>query len=226
MPTQDDESDDRHRQSPVQIRIPEALKKEWKKAVDEQYGSYKNLITTAVNRELSDEYVQIEAAKKIESNVDIDVSGIDTEMNELQSEIQAIGTQLDDLYREMNSDSSEELTKNELMKLGMRVQDVLISVPSKKDMRNIKIEPGMTTARERVKISGYPEDIADYLGEDEYHVRKALIWLEAEETAPVHSFIQEGRRRFFELDTRLNDIEYGSDWEPPEDWDPFSIEDN
>jgi len=120
----------------------------------------------------------------------------------------------------------EELTKNELMKLGMRVQDVLVSVPSEEAMRNLKIEPGMTTANERVKISGYPEDIADYLDRDEYHVRKALIWLEAEQTAQVHSFIQEGRRRFFQLNPQLEDIEYGSDWEPPEDWDPFGMEDN
>jgi len=76
------------------------------------------------------------------------------------------------------------------------------------------------------KISGYPEDIADYLDRDEYHVRKALIWLEAEQTAQVHSFIQEGRRRFFQLNPQLEDIEYGSDWEPPEDWDPFGMEDN
>lgn len=227
MSAQEEDDEDPHRQVPVQIRIPQSLKEEWREDAESEYGSFKNLITTAVHRERSDKYILEKEVSDVAETIlasdefDVDLSG-------LESEIEAIKDQLDAISSSVVREGDESMERGELTRIAAQAEAALISVPDEETMRELEI-PIELPQDERAAITGYPEEIATFIGEEDvWKVHQALIWLEVEEdTSQVYSLIDDdGRRRFYKIDPTVDyESDWGAvDWEPSEDWDPWDKE--
>jgi|AKVG01.1.fsa_nt_gi seryl-tRNA synthetase len=182
---------DRHQQEQINIRIPEATKQAWKEAKNEEYGSFKYLITTSVGKELSDRYVDQKSIPD-NGNGEVDLSEVTEQLQSLNNSINRMSSRIDNIEQT----DVKEVDEKQLQSVGMQAQDSIPLVESEEKLREIEVT-GLESAEKISKITGRADHIAEHINQDVEVVRKALIYIETQTTAPVKSILQDGNRRWY-----------------------------
>lgn len=214
MPTDEEDLEDI---SPhIRIRIDPQNKKDWIEYAEEHHhGNLTDLIKHAVENTISDTWV---LEDKHHSETEIDTSDLEEGMSEITGKLSVVERKLDDLSLQSGEEPESNLSRDELMKLALRCQDLLPRLQSEIQfppiqqgfsvqlqevpsdfLQNDQSESSeQTLARIRARITGRAEDLADALDKPTYQVRQALAFLEQTETgSPVESTIDDGERRWF-----------------------------
>ncbi|MFC6875253.1 hypothetical protein ACFQGI_18125 [Halobellus sp. GCM10025813] len=162
----------------IHISVPATTKEVWqRKAREEGYGTLTNLITTAVEHELDDDYVRQDVLEEYGAGaaVDIDLSEIESEFDTVRKEIQSLREEV------MNVAGEEgKLSDEEIKDVAFEVHDIL---PSYQDEKT-----GLTLS-----------EIVDQVRSDvdEEGVKEALLFLESNPHVEVDSDSIDNERRWF-----------------------------
>lgn len=184
----------------VRIRIDPERKREWLEYADENDLSLTDLIKTAVDNTISDTWVlESDVERSDMGEVDVDLDGVDDGIDEVLERLTAIESQLDGVTLQDTGDI-ETPDRNELIQLANRCHNHLPKVRDGDHLREISSRIVTPDGTEVPQLTGTAEDIARELGEDQERVRQALIFLEQEQHANISSVIQEGIRRWYEVD--------------------------
>ena len=200
----------------IRIRIDPQKKKEWLEYAEKHHhGNLTGLIKHAVDNTIGDTWV---LKDKHHSGTETDTSELEEGVTEITDRLSVVERKLDDLALHSSEESDSEFSRDELIKLANRCQDLLprlqseIQFPSLRQGFSVQLRevpddflqdgPSKssknTLARSRAKITGRAEDLADALDKPSHQVRQALAFLEQTETgAVVESTIDEGERRWF-----------------------------
>ena len=202
-PSTDEQERDLDDISPhVRIRINQRKKRDWLEYADEHNLSLTDLIKDSVENTISDEWV---VASEAEPDIDLgelDVGGIDEDIEEVKSMLEAFETQLDNLTVE-NTSGDELLERSELLPLAERVQDKLPEVSDGDSLIELGKNVMQLHEHQIPWYTGRAIDIANAIDEPESHVRQALIWMESEQqVSNVASIIHDGERRWYEVNPR------------------------
>jgi len=81
-------------QVPLNVRVSPTKKDEWKTAIDND-ETLAGVVRLAVDRELNDEYVHVDAAEYLDSGDDIDFSEVTTDIDSLSGQVEVMQHQLD-----------------------------------------------------------------------------------------------------------------------------------
>ena len=180
----------------IRLRIDRDVKREWLEHIEEsaELETLTDLIKDSVNRSISGEWELVNADTDTEIPTDL----TDT-LNGIDSRLEVIETQLDETALGDADPSDQDLSEQELMELARRCHDNLPVVQSGGHLRELTTHVDIQLPVDlQAKVSGTAQDISAYIDEPVHQVRKALIYLERQETASVESIIHEGTRRWFE----------------------------
>jgi len=81
-------------QVPLNVRVSPTKKDEWKTAIDND-ETLAGVVRLAVDRELNDEYVHVDAAEHLDGGDDIDFSEVTTDIDSLSGQVEVMQNQLD-----------------------------------------------------------------------------------------------------------------------------------
>lgn len=185
----------------LNIRIAPSQKRDWEEyASAEGYGTLTNLIKHSVESTISDEWVL-----QSETDIEVDSDDLDIDLSGIESRLSVIEDQLDTIQSPPADEADErELERHELIELANRAHKRLPKVPTPEYLDVLVEYPNIVDEDEKPMLTGTAADIADVLGEPVYHVRQSLIWLEREQHAGVDSRIDDGIRRWYELDPSMD----------------------
>jgi len=224
MSSEDDELEDI---SPhIRIRI-DPRKKEWLEYADEHHhGNLTDLIKDAVDNTIDGNWV---LEDKHQANTEIDTSGLEEGISEVNDRLSVVEKQLNDLSLQSNQESDISASRDEILKLANKCHDLLphlqseiqfptlsksisvdlSNIPKKYLQEDDESSDAYSEERIRAKVTGRAEDISNALEEPVSHVRQALIFLEQSETGSmIKSTIEEGERRWFVHDDELSPVMY------------------
>ncbi|EMA16144.1 hypothetical protein [Haloarcula amylolytica] len=180
----------------IRIRIEPEHKREWLEYVEEsRHSTMTDLIKTAVDNTIKGKWVLKDHEDDEQPVPDELTESLDT----IHERLVAVETQLDDAT--LGDAEPEEIDEQELLRIAHRCHDVLPVVKDEEHLLsltplyNIKLE-----AHERPKLTGTAQDISAHIDESSSTVRRALIYLERQQTANVESVIDDGTRRWYEVD--------------------------
>ncbi|MFC6613768.1 hypothetical protein ACFQAS_02130 [Halopenitus salinus] len=194
----------------LNVRVARAKKKEWKKALADG-ETMSSLVQRAVDREINNEYVPIEAVEQTDdTGSGEDVSQLSEKLDELHRDIAAANSKIDtlaavgDTEDSDDTESIEELAMDILPRLPAYPRDIpeyaLKDMGGRGEMSKQEyIEFIIDTLRSTdtgVAIDGSANHFAGQLREPEHKARQALLHLEQETTENVHSAIVDGTRHW------------------------------
>lgn len=190
----------------IRIRITPEKKLKWLEYADENDLTLTDLIKEAVDNTIDDEWVLESQTQTELEDVDLDLSALDTNFDEVVSRLESIETQLDDVTLSGTGveEATEYLDRQELISLSSRCVEKLPEVPDGESLIKLTSEMAGYDAAEVPTLTGAAPDIAKALDENEIHVRQALIFLEKEQHANVSSIIHEGIRRWYEVNPQID----------------------
>mgnify|MGYP000636903941 FL=1 len=82
-------------QVPLNVRVTPEKKEEWKTSIDND-ETLAGVVRRAVDRELNNEYVHVDAADYLDGGDDIDFSEVTTDLDSLSGQVEALQRELDD----------------------------------------------------------------------------------------------------------------------------------
>lgn len=200
-PSTDEQERDLDDISPhVRIRINQRKKRDWLEYSDKHNLSLTDLIKDSVEKTISDDWVRASNAEPDTPDFDsLDLGGLDDDMQDVKSTLEALETQLDDLTVAESTTDEDLLGRNELMSLSDRVENELPEVADGDSLIRLG-ENVMELLEHQIPwYTGRARDIAEAIDESEHHVRQALIWMEHEQVSNVSSIIHEGQRRWYKV---------------------------
>lgn len=196
----------------LNARVTPSKKQEWQDALEDG-ETLSSLVQRAVDREIRDEYVHVKAIDELgdADPGDIDTTGIEDRIDELQATVSAVNRKIDTLAATGDAgeeeESIEELSMDVLPRLPAYPRD--IPEHALKDMEGMGdmdpqeyIEFVVSAARDpstELNIDGSAQRISTEMREPEHKVRQALLHLEQETTEDVHSAIVDGTRHWMRI---------------------------
>lgn len=180
----------------VRLRISPELKQQWLDYVDESHHStLTDLIKESVNNSISGDWVlETDDGQDLPDDLAATLDSIDDRLN-------SMATQLDDTTVAGTDDGMGDLDEGELMHLAHQCHEL---VPVVQDSRHLldltPVVDLQLEVEERARLTGTAQDISAFVDEPEPEVRKALIYLERQATTRVESFIDDGTRRWYDVD--------------------------
>ena len=188
-------------QVPLNVRVTPAKKDEWKTAIDDD-ETLAGVVRRAVDQELNDEYVHVDAAEHLDGGDNIDFSEVTTELDSLSGQVEALQSELDDALTPGSMPPEDHLSEVAMQALAHipRYDDFSDSV--QKRIGELDTDPldGVKTAIEgrETRVDGSAQAIAFQLDADESEliVRQALIYLENRTTENVQSTVAGGTRHW------------------------------
>lgn len=190
----------------IRIRIDPEKKLKWLQYADENNLSLTDLIKEAVDNTIDDEWVLESQRRSNLPDIDLELSTLDTNFDEVVSRLESIETQLDDVTLSGTGaeDATEYLERQELISHSSRCLEKLPKVPDGESLIELTSQMAGYDAEEVPTLTGTAPDVAKALGENEIHVRQALIFLEKEQHANVSSIVHDGIRRWYEVNPQLD----------------------
>ena len=192
----------------LNARVTPSKKQEWKNALEEG-ETLSSLVQRAVDKEIRDEYVPVEAVSEVESTQtgsDFDTTGIEDRLDGLQSTLLAVNSKVETALASTDTEGDPE-----------SIEDLAVGVVSRHPTHadipaHIRSSPdyqALDTLQERVaylidvqkhdqdlEIDGSVRRFAHDVREPEHLVRQALLHLENETTEDVRSTIVDGTRHW------------------------------
>jgi len=202
-----------HNKIKLNVRVPPSKKEEWKDALEEG-ETLTSLVRRAVDREIRDEYIPIEAVETVADSSDTDnaeesVAELSERLDGLHQSIAAVSSKIDtlavtgDTGDGGNEESVEELAANVLGRLPSYPNDIPEYVL--KDMEGMGGMEKKEYIETIVEYSHNPNDLdidgsaqhfAHQLREPEHRIREAMLYLEKETTEGVYSGMVDGIRHW------------------------------
>lgn len=200
---------DSRNKTKLNARVTPSKKQEWQEALEDG-ETLSSLVQRAVDREIRDEYVHVKTIDEFGNadSGDIDTTGIEDRIDELQATVSAVNRKIDTLAATGDAgdeeESIEELSMDVLPRLPVYPRD--IPEHALKDMEGM----GDMDPQEYVKyiintsqnpstdvmIDGSAQRISTEMREPEHKVRQALLHLERETTENVHSAVVDDTRHW------------------------------
>ncbi|WP_152529757.1 hypothetical protein [Candidatus Halobonum tyrrellensis] len=181
----------------VHAKVGEETKKRWLEYAHEHHrGNLSSLIVEAVDQTISDHWVLESEAQSKTENIDVDLSGVDEELEDVQEQLIVLSRQIDGLTVADATGGEKELEESELIRLANLIYDTLPSAPSEWAFTHLMKYWSELEPKHRPKISGNADDLADYHEESRYHIQDAAIYLENKDES-VKSVIDSGIRRWY-----------------------------
>ena len=192
-----------HSKVKLNVRVPPSKKEEWKDALEDG-ETLTSLVRRAVDREINNEYVPIEALDDVGGTQERDLSEVTDQLDSLQALVESLQRQID-----LESISEEQAPAGEdVSDLAMEVveyipryydlPDDLLNVAGEVDDEVEAYEAAIEYAQqnEPEKLpDGTVTDIAQKARqEDDHIVWQALVYLERRTTEPVESVAVGGQR--------------------------------
>jgi len=203
-------SDEQRNKIKLNVRVARSKKKEWKEALADG-ETLSSLVQRALDREINNEYVPIEAVEQTDdTGSGEDVSQLSEKLDELHRDIAAANSKIDTLAAVGDTEDSDDTESIE--KLAMDILPRLPVYPrdipeyALKDMDGMGerskqeyieyIVGALRTTNPEVAIDGSAHHFAGQLREPEHKVRQALLHLEQETTENVQSAIVDSTRHW------------------------------
>ncbi len=192
----------------LNARVTPSKKQEWQAALEDG-ETLSSLVQRAVDREIRDEYVPVEAVSEVESThtgSDFDTTGIEDRLDELQSTVLAVNNKVETALAPTETEVDQEPIEDLAVGLVSRLP-TLRSVPA--HIRSSHDYQESDTLQERVayvigaqkhdqelEFDGSVRRFAHEVREPEHRIRQALLHLENETTEDVRSTIVDGTRHW------------------------------
>jgi len=188
-------------QVPLNVRVTPEKKEEWKTSISND-ETLAGVVRRAVDRELNDEYVHVDAADHLDGGDDIDFSEVTTDLDSLSGQVEALQRELDDALTPGSMPPEDQLSEVAMQALAHipRYSDLSDDVRREVDSRDMDRLRGMKISIEgrQTRVDGSAQAIAFKMDDDESEliVRQALIYLENRTTENVQSTIADGTRHW------------------------------
>ncbi|WP_257298633.1 hypothetical protein [Haloarchaeobius sp. FL176] len=188
-------------QVPLNVRVTPEKKEEWKTSIDND-ETLAGVVRRAVDRELNNEYVHVDAADYLDSGDDIDFSEVTTDLDSLSGQVEALQSELDDALTPGSMPPEDELSEVAMQALAHipRYSDLSDDVRREIGERDMDRLRGVKISIEgrQTRVDGSAQAIAFKMDGDESEliVRQALIYLENRTTENVRSTIADGTRNW------------------------------
>jgi len=188
-------------QVPLNVRVTPEKKEEWKTSISND-ETLAGVVRRAVDRELNDEYVHVDAADHLDGGDDIDFSEVTTDLDSLSGQVEALQRELDDALTPGSMPPEDQLSEVAMQALAHipRYSDFSDDVRREIDSRDMDRLHGVQTVIEgrQTRVDGSAQAIAFQLDNDESEliVRQALIYLENRTTENVQSTVADGTRHW------------------------------
>jgi hypothetical protein len=188
-------------QVPLNVRVTPEKKEEWKTSISND-ETLAGVVRRAVDRELNDEYVHVDAADHLDGGDDIDFSEVTTDLDSLSGQVEALQSELDDALTPGSMPPEDQLSEVAMQALAHipRYSDLSDDIRREIDSRDMDRLHGVKTAIEgrQTRVDGSAQAIAFQMDGDESEliVRQALIYLENRTTENVQSTVADGTRHW------------------------------
>jgi len=188
-------------QVPLNVRVTPEKKEEWKTSISND-ETLAGVVRRAVDRELNDEYVHVDAADHLDGGDDIDFSEVTTDLDSLTGQVEALQRELDDALTPGSMPPEDQVSEVAMQALAHipRYSDLSDDVRREVDSRDMDRLRGMKISIEgrQTRVDGSAQAIAFKMDDDESEliVRQALIYLENRTTENVQSTIADGTRHW------------------------------
>jgi hypothetical protein len=188
-------------QVPLNVRVTPEKKEEWKTSISND-ETLAGVVRRAVDRELNDEYVHVDAADHLDGGDDIDFSEVTTDLDSLSGQVEALQRELDDALTPGSMPPEDQISEVAMQALAHipRYSDLSDDVRREIDSRDMDRLRGMKISIEgrQTRVDGSAQAIAFKMDDDESEliVRQALIYLENRTTENVQSTIADGTRHW------------------------------
>ncbi len=188
-------------QVPLNVRVTPEKKEEWKTSIDND-ETLAGVVRRAVDRELNNEYVHVDAADYLDSGDDIDFSEVTTDLDSLSGQVEALQSELDDALTPGSMPPEDQLSEVAMQALAHipRYSDLSDDVRREIGERDMDRLRGVKISIEsrQTRVDGSAQAIAFKMDGDESEliVRQALIYLENRTTENVRSTIADGTRNW------------------------------
>jgi len=186
-------------QIPLNVRVTPEKKEEWKTSINND-ETLAGVVRRAVDRELNNEYVHVDAADHLDGGDDIDFSEVTTDLNSLSEQVEALQSELDDALTPGSMPPEDQLSEVAMQALAHipRYSDLSDNVRREVGERDMDRLRGVKISIEgrQTRVDGSAQAIAFKMDSDESEliVRQALIYLENRTTENVQSTIADGTR--------------------------------
>lgn len=202
---------DKDRDPKLNVRVSQSKKDEWLDAVDEN-ETLTDLVTDAVDKQISDEFIHIEKVEEAFDRVRGDGAGFD--ISEVIDRLDNLQGTVESLHRELDAFASggSSYDQNRVSSVAM---DLLDHIPMWTDgtSRTPDVEGNNETKLQLVeegleadyhndrplRLDGSPTRLAEKVGESPALVRQGLIYLEQRTTADIESVVVGGKRHWVQL---------------------------
>ena len=188
-------------QVPLNVRVTPEKKEEWKTSISND-ETLAGVVRRAVDRELNDEYVHVDAADHLDGGDDIDFSEVTTDLDSLSGQVEALQRELDDALTPGSMPPEDQISEVAMQALAHipRYSDLSDDVRREIGARDMDRLLGVKTSIEgrQTRVDGSAQAIAFKMDDDESEliVRQALIYLENRTTENVQSTIADGTRHW------------------------------
>lgn len=188
-------------QVPLNVRVTPEKKEEWKTSISND-ETLAGVVRRAVDRELNDEYVHVDAADHLDGGDDIDFSEVTTDLDSLSGQVEALQRELDDALTPGSMPPEDQISEVAMQALAHipRYSDLSDDVRREVDSRDMDRLWGVKISIEgrQTRVDGSAQAIAFKVDDDESEliVRQALIYLENRTTENVQSTIADGTRHW------------------------------
>lgn len=188
-------------QVPLNVRVTPEKKEEWKTSISND-ETLAGVVRRAVDRELNDEYVHVDAADHLDGGDDIDFSEVTTDLDSLSGQVEALQRELDDALTPGSMPPEDQVSEVAMQALAHipRYSDLSDDVRQEIGERDMDRLRGVKISIEgrQTRVDGSAQAIAFKMDDDESEliVRQALIYLENRTTENVQSTIADGTRHW------------------------------
>lgn len=188
-------------QVPLNVRVTPEKKEEWKTSISND-ETLAGVVRRAVDRELNDEYVHVDAADHLDGGDDIDFSEVTTDLDSLSGQVEALQRELDDALTPGSMPPEDQISEVAMQALAHipRYSDLSDDVQREIGERDMDRLLGVKISIEgrQTRVDGSAQAIAFKMDDDESEliVRQALIYLENRTTENVQSTIADGTRHW------------------------------
>ena len=188
-------------QVPLNVRVTPEKKEEWKTSISND-ETLAGVVRRAVDRELNDEYVHVDAADHLDGGDDIDFSEVTTDLDSLSGQVEALQRELDDALTPGSMPPEDQVSEVAMQALAHipRYSDLSDDVRREIGEHDMDRLRGVKISIEgrQTRVDGSAQAIAFKMDDDESEliVRQALIYLENRTTENVQSTIADGTRHW------------------------------
>lgn len=186
-------------QVPLNVRVSPTKKDEWKTAIDND-ETLAGVVRRAVDRELNNEYVHVDAADHLDGGDDIDFTEVTTDLNSLSGQVEALQSELDNALTPGSMPPEDQLSEVAMQVLAQIPRYSEFPDFVQREVGEMDTMAGVKTAIEsrETRVDGSTQAITFKLDDDESEliVRQALIYLENRTTENVRSTVADGTRHW------------------------------